>query len=104
MNVSGYSDLHQMAPANDTRVKAPTKADELRQATDAFEGLFLQQIMKTAREASLGDDLMGGSGVETMQGMLDEKFSQLGAGKAGLGIGKALYQQFAPMVLGIKGS
>lgn len=79
-----------------------TKAHELRQACDAFEALFLQQIMKTGRATSFGDDLMSNSGVKTMQGMLDEKLTQIGSGRSGLGIGTAIYKQFASAVPGAK--
>lgn len=76
------------------------KKEQLREATQAFEGLFLQQVMKTARETKLGEDLFGNSGVETMQGMLDEKLSQIGSQSSGLGIGAALYKQFVTHIPG----
>lgn len=72
------SDL-RMYSATTNVTSASTKHQQLKEATQAFEALFMQQVMKTARETSLGDDLLGGSAVDTMQSLLDEKMTQIGA-------------------------
>ncbi|MCT4579076.1 MULTISPECIES: rod-binding protein [Donghicola] len=93
------SDL-RMYSATTNVTSASTKHQQLKEATQAFEALFMQQVMKTARETSLGEDLLGGSSVDTMQSLLDEKMTQIGASHTGLGIGAALYKQFAQFVPG----
>lgn len=69
----------------------------MRQAAEGFEALFLQQMLKAGRQASLGDDLLGGSGVERMQGMLDQALTENAANQAGLGLADAIVRQFAPL-------
>lgn len=99
IEASKTADLRMYSTTTGT-TSASFKQQQLKEATQAFEGLFLQQIMKTGREAKLGEDILGGSGVDTMQSMLDEKMTQIGAGSSGLGIGAALYKQFAQFVPG----
>ncbi|NVO22097.1 flagellar biosynthesis protein FlgJ [Donghicola sp. C2-DW-16] len=99
IEASKTADL-RMYSSTTGKTSSAYKHQQLKEATQAFEGLFLQQVMKTARETKLGEDLLGGSGVDTMQSMLDEKMSQIGAGGSGLGIGAALYKQFAQFVPG----
>lgn len=83
-------------------VQASTKTatDEvdprMRQAAEGFEALFLQQMVKAGRAASLGDDLLGGSGVSRMQSMLDQQLTEDATGAAGLGMADAIVRQFAP--------
>ena len=79
-----------------TQSAAPTSREaELRSAAEGFEALFLHQVIKSARNASLGEALGASSAMETAQSMLDTKLSDIGAGRAGLGLADAIYQQFA---------
>lgn len=77
----------------------PTQNDRsearLRTAVEGFEALFLNQILKTSRETSFGDSLFGSSGVETTQSLLDQKLTETGAGRSGLGLSEAIYRQFS---------
>lgn len=68
----------------------------MRQAAEGFEALFLNQMLAAGRKASLGDDLLGGTGTERMQGMLDTELTQNATGAAGLGLADAIVRQFAP--------
>ena len=68
----------------------------MRQAAEGFEALFLNQMLSAGRKASLGDDLLGGTGVTRMQGMLDQELTQNATGAAGLGMADAIVRQFAP--------
>lgn len=72
--------------------------DRMQQAAEGFEGLFLQQMMKAGRAASLGDDLMGGTGTERMEDMLDTTLTETASGRAGLGLADAIVRQFTPFV------
>lgn len=65
----------------------------LEAAARQFEALFTQQLLKSARAAQLGDDLMGGTGTEFYQDLFDQQMAtQLSAGK-GLGIADLLIRQ-----------
>ena len=79
------------------RARSPAqKAQELQQATQAFEAIFLNQMMKTARQSSMGSDLLTSHAVEQSQMMLDERRSDALAKNSNFGIARALYNQFAP--------
>ena len=83
------------AAAVTQREAVPNDAARLRQAAEGFEALFLQQMMKTARSASLGEGILSSSGGDTMQSMLDQKLTETSAGRSNLGIASALYAQFS---------
>lgn len=69
--------------------------DRLRGAAEGFEALFLNQILKSGRAASFGDSLTESSATQTAQSLLDSTLTEVGAGRAGLGLSEAIYRQFS---------
>ena len=69
--------------------------DELRQAADAFEAIFVAQFIKTARASKLADDVFGNQASDTYQSMLDDQYSRKLASSANLGIAEALVDQLS---------
>lgn len=47
----------------------------LRETAQQFEGMFLQMMLKSMREASVKDDLVESSGAETFEAMFDKEIS-----------------------------
>lgn len=88
--------------ATQTNFNAPTKTsnteDRLREAANAFEGLFLQQMLKTARQASLGEGLLSSSAVESTQDLFDMEITKSASNSSALGISDAIYRQLSPLV------
>lgn len=73
---------------------APTK---LREATQQFEGLFLNQMMEAMRRtAPKGGILSANSGEQMFRQMFDQEIAQRMAQSGGVGIGEMLYKQFVP--------
>lgn len=72
------------------------RQQELQEATQAFEAIFLNQMMKTSRQSSLGNDLFASNAVDQAKTMLDEKRADALAASSNFGIAEALYNQFAP--------
>lgn len=70
---------------------------DLMQAAEGFESLFLNQMMKTARQTSLSEGLFDSSATETAQTMFDEAVTDTGAGRANLGLAEAIHRQLAPL-------
>ena len=66
----------------------------LREVAGQFEALFLQSMLKSMREASLGDPLFGDSDQHEMyQGMLDQQLAlEMSSGK-GIGLAEMLIRQ-----------
>jgi flagellar protein FlgJ len=87
-----------------SQIKTPNaedKAAQLKQASEGFESLFLQEMLKAGRSASLAEDnLFTSSAVKTSESLLDAELAKSSAGQAGLGIAEAIYQQFEPHVTG----
>jgi flagellar protein FlgJ len=67
--------------------------EALKTAARQFEALFTQQLLKTARESKIGDDLMGGQQTEFYQGMFDQQIAQKMSEGRGLGIADLLVRQ-----------
>ncbi len=66
----------------------------LREVASQFEALFLQTMLKNMREASLGDDIMGGSDQHDMyQGMMDQQLALEMASGKGVGLAEMLVRQ-----------
>ena len=67
--------------------------DDLRQAANAFEAIFVAQFIKTARATKLADDVFGNQASDTYQSMLDDQYARKLASSANLGIAEALVDQ-----------
>lgn len=83
---SQFSGLRKAAGDNDPAA--------LREVAGQFEALFLQQMLKSMRDASLGDPLFGDSNaLDTYQGMMDQQLSmELASGK-GIGLADMIVRQ-----------
>jgi len=66
----------------------------LREVASQFEALFLQTMLKSMREASLGDPIFGNSDQQDMyQGMMDQQLSLEMASGKGVGLADMLVRQ-----------
>lgn len=67
--------------------------ESLRKAAQQFEALFTQQLLKSARAANLGDDVLGGGQTEFYQDLFDQQMAlHLSSGK-GIGLAEVLVRQ-----------
>ncbi|MBV6489636.1 MAG: Peptidoglycan hydrolase FlgJ [Pseudorhodoplanes sp.] len=64
----------------------------LRQAAGQFEALFMQQLLRSMREAMPKSGMFGGVGHDTYVGMLDQQLSQSLAGRPG-GLAETIARQ-----------
>lgn len=66
----------------------------LREVASQFEALFLQSMLKSMREASLGDPIFGDSDqMDMYQGMMDQQLSLEMASGKGVGLADMLVRQ-----------
>ena len=86
-----YTDFQGLA-----KLRAEARSDSpkaLREAARQFEALFLQQMLKSMRDASLGEGLMENDQTKHYQGMYDQQLSiELSKGR-GLGLAETLMRQ-----------
>lgn len=81
-----FSDLRRDAEGNDPAA--------LREVAGQFEALFLQNLLKNMRDASLGESLIGDSHAHEMfEGMLDQQFAMEMASGQGIGLAELLVRQ-----------
>lgn len=81
----GFAALKSGARANDP--------ETVKKAAQQFEALFVQQMLKAARAASLGDDVLGGGQTAFYQDIFDQQMAlHLASGK-GMGLADLLARQ-----------
>lgn len=91
-----YTDFQGLARL---RAQAHTNSPEtLRAAAQQFEALFIQMMLKSMRDASLGDDIFGSSAVDQYRGMFDQQLSLNLAKGRGIGLSDMLMQQLGDTV------
>ncbi len=72
----------------------PPQSAELRKAADAFEAVFLRQMIGSMRSAGQGDDLFGNQGTEQFRDMQDSRMADAMAKNNDFGIAELLLKQF----------
>ena len=84
--------MNQLRELPDSKVKADDT--RLREASNEFEAIFIQHMLKTMRKTSLESDFIKKSeGEKIFRSMLDEQYSILSAKSGRLGLGEMIYQQ-----------
>ena len=77
-----------------TLSKVPDGNSDLGDVAEQFEAIFINQILKQARETKLADDLLGSSATSTYEQLLDTETSKNIASHVNIGIADALVRQF----------
>lgn len=67
---------------------------ELIDAANGFEAIFLRQILASMRQGSLGDDLFGGSETEQFRSMQYDQIADSMAANGSFGIAEMLLARF----------
>ena len=75
--------------------EVPNKDSELREVSEQFEAIFINQILKQSRETKLAEDLVGSSATTTYEQLLDRETSENMAKHVNVGIADALVRQFS---------
>ncbi len=87
--ITDFNHFSELRVAADKRDPAA-----LREVASQFEALFLQTMLKSMREASLGDPIFGNSDQHEMyQGMMDQQLALEMASGKGIGLADMLVRQ-----------
>ncbi|MCB2065045.1 MAG: rod-binding protein [Erythrobacter sp.] len=79
--------------------QAASPREQLRGAAQAFEAIFLRQLLASARASDFGgDDLLGGPGIEQFEAMRDEQFADIASQQGMFGLAEAIERQLAAFV------
>jgi flagellar protein FlgJ len=77
--------------------KSAAEQKKLKSAAQAFEAVFLRQMIGSMRSASLGDGMFDNEGTEQFQSMADSKTADAMAHKGVLGIAEMLMKPLGPI-------
>ncbi|CAK0778329.1 flagellar protein FlgJ [Gammaproteobacteria bacterium] len=90
-NPSVYTDLQGLTALRSQAHRDPEK--KLREAASQFEALFIQNMLKSARAASLAPGALDGPHSDTYQQMYDQQLALTLAKGKGIGIAEMLVHQ-----------
>ena len=83
--------LNSQAPATGGEA---SRRQELRQAAQAFEAVFIRQLIGSMRSAKLADDMFGSQATEQFRDMADSRLADSMAQQGTFGIAELLTAQF----------
>ena len=86
------------APAAAPAMQQSPQHKQLVEAAQAFEAVFLRQMIGSMRQASLGEDVLGSSATDQFRSMSDDRLADQMASTGGFGISKMLIKQFDKQV------
>ena len=75
------------------------KLKELKEISNQFESIFINQILKQARKNKIENGLFDSEAISTFNTMIDEKYSEILSKKTNFGISEALFNQFKSQVI-----
>jgi flagellar protein FlgJ len=85
--------LNSQAPATAGDANAQRR-QELRQAAQAFEAVFIRQLIGSMRNARLADEMFGSQATEQFRDMADGRLADSMAQQGTFGIAELLTAQF----------
>ena len=71
---------------------------ELKAVAEQFEAIFVEQLLKAARQSTLADGLFDNDEVETYRDMLDKEYAKSIATNTSLGIASAIEAKFSHFI------
>jgi len=94
-HASVYTDFNGLNKLKSAAAKDTPEAR--RETAQQFEAMFLQMMLKTMRQASEGDELLGGSQVEMSRDMYDKQLSIELSKNGAIGIGDLMLKQMSDL-------
>ena len=73
-----------------SNLKSHESKEELKAVAEQFEAIFVEQLLKAARQSTLADGLFDNEEVETYRDMLDKEYAKSIATNTSLGIASAI--------------
>ena len=86
-----YNDFSQFTALRADAAKNPNAA--LEEVAAQFESIFLQQMLKSMRDATVKSDLFDSSQMDTYQSMADQQLAVSLAENGGIGLARMMVEQ-----------
>lgn len=96
MNVSAsdlYLDTQSLASLK--TAAAADREESTREVAEHFEALFIQMMLKSMRDASLGDDILGGKQSKFYRDMYDQQIALNMSKSGGIGLADMMVKQLS---------
>ena len=84
---------------NVDKLDSTKKLKELKEISNQFESIFINQILKQARKNKIENGLFDSEAISTFNTMIDEQYSDILSKKTNFGISEALFNQFKSQVV-----
>ena len=81
------------------KIDSNNKLKELKDISNQFESIFINQILKQARQNKIESGLFDSEAINTFNSMIDEQYSEILSKKTNFGISEALFNQFKSQVV-----
>ncbi len=81
------------------KINSDRKLKELKEISNQFESIFINQILKQARKNKIENGLFDSEAISTFNSMIDEKYSEILSQKTNFGISDALFNQFKSQIV-----
>ena len=98
----GATNATATAAATNPTATDPREA-ALRQAAEAFEAVFLRQLIGSMRQAKLADDVFGSAATEQFRDIADSNLADNMAQQGSFGIADLLLQQMRAVIRRVDG-
>ena len=82
-----------------SKLNSDKKLKELKEISNQFESIFINQILKQARQNKIENGLFDSEAINTFNSMIDEQYSEILSKKTNFGISEALFNQFKSQVV-----
>ena len=93
------SKLQNLNNSNVSKLNSDKKLKELKEISNQFESIFINQILKQARQNKIENGLFDSEAINTFNSMIDEQYSEILSKKTNFGISEALFNQFKSQVV-----
>ncbi len=93
------SKLYNQNNININKLNSDKKLKELKQVSNQFESIFINQILKQARQNKIENGLFDSEAIDTFNSMIDQQYSEILSKKTNFGISDALFNQFKYQVV-----
>ena len=93
------SQQHYKNNIETNKIDSNNKLKELKDISNQFESIFINQILKQARQNKIENGLFDSEAINTFNSMIDEQYSEILSKKTNFGISEALFNQFKSQVV-----
>ena len=91
--------LNNQINGDTNKVNSDKRLKELKQISNQFESIFINQILKQSRKNKIENGLFDSEAINTFNSMIDEQYSEILSKKTNFGISDALFNQFKSQVV-----